>query len=127
VVGGARYKLNELLLSTAMGRPLMRTTQVSTATDAILAVGDEYSGQHVRIPVTVAPFAWRQASMRLMILETSSCGRRFGYVGRGLVRLQPQCGVRLPGPRISAYHAKLTQDADGAWWMEVVDFYVPSS
>lgn len=66
--------------------------------------------------------------MRLMILEDKQLRATFRATsGEVSIGSSAQCGVRLPDPRIGLHHAKLMQDEDGAWWMEVVDFSVPTS
>lgn len=65
--------------------------------------------------------------MRLMILENK---RLLSTVqaGPGTVSIgsSPECGVHLPDPRLSAHQASLTQDDDGAWWLEIIDPIVPT-
>ncbi|MFQ5429295.1 MAG: SpoIIE family protein phosphatase [Phycisphaerae bacterium] len=38
----------------------------------------------------------------------------------------PACNVHLPDPRLGAHQARLVQDDDGIWWLEVLDLSTPT-
>jgi len=65
--------------------------------------------------------------MRLMILENRRLITTM-QAGQGMLSIgsSPECGVHLPDPKLSAHQASLTQDADGSWWLEVVDPAIPT-
>lgn len=65
--------------------------------------------------------------MRLMILENKRL-RTTLQAGPGMISIgsSPECGVHLPDPKLPAHQASLTQDEEGAWWLEVVDPSVPT-
>lgn len=66
--------------------------------------------------------------MQLMILENRRL-RTTMRAGTGVISIgsSPECGICLPDPKLSPHQASIAQDSDGIWWLEVVDFGVPTS
>ena len=65
--------------------------------------------------------------MRLMILENRRL-RTTLQATPGMISIgsSPECGVHLPDPKLPAHQANLTQDQDGAWWLDILDHSVPT-
>jgi serine phosphatase RsbU (regulator of sigma subunit) len=66
--------------------------------------------------------------MHLMILENKRL-RSMLRPEKPLVSIgsNPECAVHLPDSRISQHQASLHREADGAWWLEIVDPSVPTT
>jgi hypothetical protein len=65
--------------------------------------------------------------MQLMILENKRL-RTTMKAGPGPISIgsSPECRIHLPDPKIGPHQASLTQDDDGAWWLEVIDTLAPT-
>ncbi len=66
--------------------------------------------------------------MQLMVLEN----RRLRSTLRPedaviTIGSDPKCVVHLPDPRLAAQQARLAQDEEGIWWLEVLDLATPTS
>ncbi|MFQ5503036.1 MAG: SpoIIE family protein phosphatase [Phycisphaerae bacterium] len=65
--------------------------------------------------------------MRLTILENRRLRNSLQLNG-GTVTIgsNPDCNVHLPDPRLGKHQANISQDDEGAWWLEVLDRSIPT-
>lgn len=65
--------------------------------------------------------------MRLMILENKKLRAVVPAKSGDLsIGSNPACAIHLPDPRIGSQQARLNQDAEGVWWLEVLDTSLPT-
>lgn len=66
--------------------------------------------------------------MRVLVLENRKLKNtlRFG-AGTLSIGSSPECAVHLPHAKIGSRQACMARDADGEWWLEVIDTTTPTS
>ena len=65
--------------------------------------------------------------MRLMILEERRLRDTMSLNGESVViGSSPDCDIHLPDTRLGAKQARITRDKKGDWWLEVLEFAVPT-